>query len=221
MTATVVALSVQTGSGGFAVAHRVAEKLNYRYYDWEITSEAASRSGVSPNDVIAAERVPGFIERLMLRLGAASAVSIDGTTVFADPSPQVWNTAIASLDSESYRPVIERVVGELADQGKAVIVGHAAQYTLRNQPGILRVLVHGSLHQRAIRLSEEQSLDLKRAEALVKQSDKDRSELLKRVYKFDWVSAEMYDLTINTDRLSIELATEMVLQAVEDMSAGG
>lgn len=221
MTATVVALSVQTGSGGFAVAHRVSEKLGYRYYDWEITSEAASRAGVSPNDVINAERVPGFIERVMRRLGAASAVSLDGTAVFSDPSPQVWSTAIASLDSESYRPVIERVVGELADQGKAVIVGHAAQYTLRDQPGILRVLIHGSIPQRAARLSEEQSLDLKRAETLVKQSDKDRTELLKRVYHFDWLSASMYDLTLSTDRLSIDLATETIIQAVGEMSAGG
>jgi cytidylate kinase len=221
MTATVVALSVQTGSGGFAMAHRIAEKLGFRYYDWEITSEAASRAGVSPNDVIAAERVPGFIERVMRRLGAASAVSIDGTAVFADPSPQVWNTAIASLDSDSYRPVIERVVGELADQGKAVIVGHAAQYTLRDTPGVLRVLVHGSLSERARRLAEEQSIDLKRAETLVKQSDKDRSELLKRVYKFDWLSADMYDLTLNTDHLSFEFAADAVLNAVEEMSAGG
>lgn len=221
MTATVVALSVQTGSGGFAMAHRISEKLGFRYYDWEITSEAASRAGVSPNDVIAAERVPGFIERVMRRLGAASAVSIDGTAVFADPSPQVWNTAIASLDSDSYRPVIERVVGELADQGNAVIVGHAAQYTLRDQPGVLRVLVHGSLLERAKRLAEEQSIDLKRAETLVKQSDKDRSELLKRVYKFDWLSASMYDLTLNTDRLSLDYAADVVLGAVAEMPAGG
>jgi len=220
MTATVVALSVQTGSGGFAMAHRIAEKLGFRYYDWEITSEAAVRAGVSPNDVIAAERVPGFIERVMRRLGAASAVSIDGTAVFADPSPQVWNTAIASLDSDSYRPVIERVVGELADQGNAVIVGHAAQWTLKDQPGVLRVLVHGSVPQRASRLAEEQNIDLKRAETLVKQSDKDRSELLKRVYHFDWLSANMYDLTVNTDRLEIDFATDMVLAAVNETSAG-
>lgn len=221
MTATVVALSVQTGSGGFAVAHRIAEKLGFRYYDWEITSEAASRAGVSPNEVIAAERVPGFIERVMRRLGAASAVSIDGTAVFADPSPQVWNTAIASLDSDSYRPVIERVVGELADQGNAVIVGHASQFTLKDQPGILRVLVHGSLKLRSARLAEEQNIDAKRAETLVRQSDKDRSELLKRVYHFDWLASDMYDMTLNTDRLSIDFATEMVLAAVQEMSAGG
>ena len=217
MSATVVALSVQTGSGGFALAHRLSEHLGYRYYDWEITSEAAARAGVSPTDVIAAERVPGFIERVMRRLGAASAVSMDGTSVFADPSPAVWTNAIASLDSDSYRPVVERVVLELAEQGEAVIVGHAAQYTLRDHPGVLRVLIHGSAETRTERLAEEQSSDIKRAADLVKQSDKDRAELLKRVYHFNWLDANMYDLTINTDQLSIHYATDVIVAAVKEL----
>jgi cytidylate kinase len=208
---------VQTGSGGFALAHRLSEQLGFRYYDWEITSEAAARAGVSPTDVIAAERVPGFIERVMRRLGAASAVSMDGTSVFADPSPAVWNNALASLDSDSYRPVVERVVLELADQGDAVIVGHASQYTLRNHEGVLRVLIHGSPEERSKRLAEEQAVDLKRAADLIKQSDKDRSELLKRVYHFDWLDADMYDLAINTDNLSIEYATDVIIAAVKDL----
>jgi CMP/dCMP kinase len=219
MAATVVALSVQTGSGGFALAHRLAEQLGFRYYDWEITSEAAARAGVSPTDVIAAERVPGFIERVMRRLGAASAVSMDGTSVFADPSPAVWTNAMASLDSDSYRPVVERVVLELAEQGDAVIVGHASQYTLRDHPGALRVLIHGSAEARSERLAEEQSSDVKRAAELVKQSDKDRAELLKRVYHFNWLDANMYDLTVNTDHLTIDYATDVIIQAVKNVGS--
>jgi cytidylate kinase len=217
MSATVVALSVQTGSGGFALAHQLAEQLGFRYYDWEITSEAAARAGVTPTDVIAAERVPGFIERVMRRLGAASAVSMDGTSVFADPSPAVWTNAMASLDSDSYRPVVERVVLELAERGEAVIVGHASQYTLRGHAGVLRVLIHGSPEVRAERLAGEQLHDVKRAAEQIKQSDKERSELLKRVYHFNWLDANMYDLTINTDQLTIDYATEVIVTAVKEL----
>jgi cytidylate kinase len=221
MPASVVALSVQTGSGGFALAHQLAEQLGFRYYDWEITSEAAARAGVQPTDVIAAERVPGFIERVMRRLGAASAVSMDGTSVFADPSPAVWTNAIASLDSDSYRPVVERVVLELAEQGEAVIVGHAAQYTLRDNPGVLKVLIHGSEEARSRRLAMEQGTDLKKAVELIKQSDKDRSELLKRVYHFNWLDANMYDLSVNTDHLTVEYAAGVVAQAVKQLGSSG
>src|SRR4051794_29428583 len=122
MPANVVAMSVQTGSGGFAVAHRVAEGLGFRYYDWEITSEAASRAGVSPTEVIAAERVPGFLERMMRRLGAVSTVSLETSAVFSDPSPDIYSTALQGLTSDDYRQFIEKVVLELGEHGSAVIV---------------------------------------------------------------------------------------------------
>jgi cytidylate kinase len=216
MAANVIAFSVQTGSGGFVVARQVAEQLGFRYYDWEITSEAADRAGVTPNEVIAAERVPGFVERMMRRLGAASAVTVEGSPLFGELSPATWNNALLSMTSDDYRQFIERIVLELADRGDAVIVGHASQYTLRDRPGTLRVLIHGSLSQRIQRLAIEQELTLDEAKARVKQSDKDRSDLLRRAYHFDWLDAAMYDLSVNTDRLSLDYVTEAVVRAAND-----
>ena len=141
MPANVITLSVLNGSGGYSIAHHVADRMGLRYYDWEITSEAANRAGVAPSDVIASERVPGFFERMMARLGAVSAMTVEGGTGFADPSPAVWDTALQSFTSDAYRQVIEQVVHELAHQGNAVIVGHAGQHVLREHPDVLRVFV--------------------------------------------------------------------------------
>jgi len=217
MTASVLAFSVQIGSGGFAIAHLVAERLGYRYYDWEITSEAAARAGVSPNEVIAAERVPGFLERMMRRLGAVSAVSIEGSPAFADPSPAVLTTALQAFTSDDYRQFIEKVVLELAERGDAVIVGHASQYTLRKQSGVLRVLVHGSVQTRAERFATEQDVALQEAIDAVKQSDRDRLELLKRAYRFDLLDAAGYDLTVNTDHIEQDVAAEVIAAAAQSI----
>jgi cytidylate kinase len=217
MPASVVSLSVQTGSGGFAVARRVADRLGFRYYDWEITSEAAARAGVSPNEVIAAERVPSFLERMMHRLGAVSTVSLESSPGFSEPSPATWSTALQSLTSDDYRQFIERVVIELAERGEAVIVGHAGQALLRGKPGVLRVLVHASPEIRTKRLAAEQSIDIERAAALVKQSDKDRRELLKRAYHIDWLDAGAYDLAFNTDCVSLDVATETIVAAAQEI----
>jgi cytidylate kinase len=217
MPADVISFSVLAGSGGYAVAHHVADRLGFRYYDWEITTEAASRAGVSPSDVIAAERVPGFLERMMVRLGAVSAMTVEGGSGFADPAPAVWNTAMQSLTSDDYRQVIERVVQELADRGAAVIVGHAGQHILRKRPGVLKVLVHGSPGQRSQRLAAEQGVPLEKAEAMIKQTDKDRRELLKRLYHFDWLDSTVYDLSLSTDRMSVDFAADMVVAAAREM----
>ena len=213
MSANVITLSVLNGSGGYSIAHHVADRLGLRYYDWEITSEAANRAGVAPSDVIAAERVPGFFERMMARLGAVSAMTVEGGAGFADPSPAVWDAALRSFTSDAYRQVIEQVVEELANQGNAVIVGHAGQYILRDHADVLRVFITGSLAHRTQRLALEQGIDVAKAESMVKQSDKDRRDLLKRLYGFDWLDASVYDLTLNTDRLSTEYAADTIVAA--------
>ena len=215
MTASVIVVSVQAGSGGYAIAHQVAERLGMRYYDWEITSEAAARAGVPPNEVMAAEHVPGILERMMRRLGSVSAVGVEGSPAFNEPTPATWTSAMQSMSSEDYRDFIGRVVQELADRGDAVIVGHAAQQTLKDRPGVVRVLTHGSLGVRAERLAGEQDIDRQQAEAAIKQADRDRTELFKRVYHFDWMDAEMYELALNTDRLTVEFAVETIVMAAK------
>ena len=217
MAASVIVISAQAGSGGFSIAHQVADALGMRYYDWEITSEAAARAGVAPNDVIAAEHVPGFLERVMRRLGSISTVNVEGGPSFTELSPATWNNAVQGLSSEDYRDFIGKVVSELADRGDAVIVGHAAQHTLEGRPGVLRVLGHGSLASRSERLAEEQGTNVEQAAAAIKQSDKDRTELLKRVYHFDWLDASHYELTLNTSHLTLDFAVETVVNAAKAM----
>jgi Cytidylate kinase-like family len=213
MPANVISLTVLNGSGGYSIAHHVADRMGLRYYDWEITSSAASRAGVSPSDVIAAERVPGFMERMMSRLGAVSAMTVEGGAGFADPSPAVWDTALQSFTSDAYRQVIEQVVDELANQGNAVIVGHAGQHILRDRPEVLKVQITGSLASRSLRLAMEQGIDTVKATSMVKQSDKDRRELLKRLYNFNWLDAANYDLSFNTDRVSVDFAADTIVAA--------
>jgi cytidylate kinase len=213
MPANVVAFSVQTGSGGFTVAHRVSDQLGFRYYDWEITSEAASRAGVTPNEVIAAERVPGFLERMMRRLGAVSTVSLEGSPGFSEPSPAMYNAALAGLTSDDYRQFMRRWLWSLPIAGRVIV---AMPPSTCANAGVLRVLIYGSATLRAERLASDQGLEMEKAKATVKQSDKDRGELLKRVYHFDWLDSGMYDLALNTDHLSLDFATDVIISAARE-----
>ena len=217
MPANVLALSVQNGSAGYTIARRVAETLSFRYYDWEITSEAARLAGVPPSDVVAAERVPGFFERTMRRLGAISSMTIEGSPGFADPAPEVWNTAIQSLTSDDYRQFIEAVVKQLASDGEAVIVGHAAQIILRDTPGVLKGFIHGSLPVRAERHAQEQGISLDEAQKALVQSDKDRRNLMGTIYRIDWADASNYDITLSTDHFSEDWAVETIVSAAREM----
>ena len=149
MTASVVTFANQIGAGGFAVARAAAAKLRYRYYDWEVFSQAAAEAGVSPEEiaVAAAERAPSFLERMMLRL--ANATSSEESSPPAAPGLSIFN-------SDDYGQFIEHVVLELAQQGDAVIVGHAGGAILRDRPSIFKVLIRAGDEARIARLIELQ-----------------------------------------------------------------
>jgi cytidylate kinase len=214
MTASVVTVSSQLGSGGIAIGWSVAEALGFRYYDWQVTSQAAELAGVAPDVVAASERMPGFLERMLNRLLAASAVSGEETHAVLGQDPAVLASAVQTLGSEGYRAFIDKVIRELADHGDAVIVGHAGQATLHDRPDVLKVLVRGSAQKRAERLIEEGRRKTV-AEALkaVEETDRDRSRLLKTAYHLHWLDATNYDICLDTDVLPIDYCVDLVVTA--------
>jgi cytidylate kinase len=217
MAARTVTFSVQIGSRGFEIARLVAERLKYRYYDWEVTSEAAREAGVSAQTVAAAEQATSGFKRIMERLFAASAFVPDDTTL-EGPNTATMEAAIRTLTSDDYRGFIERVVADLAVSGEAVIVGHASQLVLKEEPAVLKVLVCGSKKARAERLALEEGMAAEAAALSVQASDRERINFFKQVYKADLLDATLYDLALNTDHVPVEAAVELVLQSAAKLS---
>lgn len=211
MTASIVTFSTQIGSGGSRIARAVAEKLRFRYYDWEVISQAASEAGVSPEvlAIATSERPPGFFERMMARLAGLGAGE--------DPSTETTAPRLSMMNSEDYRQFLEHVVLELGTQGEAVVVNHSGQVILKDLPGVLKVLVTGSLDRRTARLAETQGRDPDAARKMVEDSDRQRSDYFKRVYHIEWLSMSNYDLALNTDRVSATLAADMVATAAREL----
>jgi cytidylate kinase len=210
MPVKVVTFSVQQGSDGHRIAQLVGQKLGFPYYDNEIVSEAASIAGVSAETVAAAERWPTFIERMLERLAMTTVVS-EGVM----PAPPSNSPSMMMMTSADYRAIIEQVVGNLAERGACVIVGHAGQAILKNTPSVFKVLVAGSVEKRAGRLREERGISEKEALAIIKDSDRQRVDFFKHVYNVDWLDSSLYDMSLNTDDIDIETAVNMVMTGIE------
>jgi len=208
MTASIVTFTNQIGAGGSLVARATAAKLRYRYYDWEVISQAAAEAGVSPEvvAVATAERAPSFLERMMKRLAGPEEAPV------AASGPR-----LSILASDDYRQFIEHVVQELASRGDAVIVGHAAQAILRDRASVLRVLIHAGNESRIARVRQLTHSTEEEARKTIEDADKQRSAFFNRVYHIDWLNARTYDLTLSTDRVSIELAKDMIVAAAREV----
>lgn len=115
----------------------------------------------------------------------------------------------------SYKPAIEldrlnSVVYDLAKKGNAVFLGRGSHILLKSFNCALHIMVTASLEKRIQNLIERGS---HREVALraIEQSDHERSVFTKFAFGVDWENPELYDLVLNMDKLSVNLAVNTIL----------
>jgi cytidylate kinase len=203
---SVICISHADGAGGRQVGKLVAERLGLRYVDEEIVARAAAKGGLSPADVADEEQRKSALVRLLRELGRGAATE---SYSFAGPAGPT-STAPAP---DAVRGLIQDAIAEVAADGDAVIVAHAAARALPDKTGVLRVLVTASPESRAQRVADADELEPKDARRAIADSDAARADYLKRFYGVGNEQSTDYDLVVNTDALSFEQAVELVALA--------
>jgi cytidylate kinase len=200
----VVCISRELGADGEHVGRLVAEELGLRYVDEDVIALAAERGGVPPGVIADTEDRKSRLLRVLELLSDSGSVSGYVATETA---------SMRARREQSYRELIRAVIEEVAGQGDAVIVAHAASLALAGRDGVLRVFVTGSPDSRTKRIATAESIDEKEAAKLVKQGDAARADYVKRFYAVDRELPIHYDLIVNTDELGAEGAAAVVARA--------
>lgn len=219
MTTTVVTIARTLGAGGELVGRAVADRLQFRFVDEEIISRAAEKEHVDPAVIADVERRKSLFSRMLESFGRGSALeaaSLGGMTV--DPRlyfPEGFAQAeTAALDlPEHYRDLIRQAILEFADIGNVVIHAHAAGMALAGNAGLLRVLVTAPTETRIQRLANSSGITAKAAEKAIRDSDRDRRDYFKRFHQISDEQPTDYDLVINTEALTPELAVRAIVAA--------
>ena len=73
---------------------------------------------------------------------------------------------------------------------------------------------------RSGRVTQANGIDERAAAKLVQESDGARADYLKRFYGLRAEPPTLYDLVVNTDRLSLEQAARLIAEAVEPTRTG-
>jgi cytidylate kinase len=201
MACSVVCVSHTTGSGGDEVGQQIAERLGYLYVDEDIVARAAAAGGLEPKDIADEERRKSYARRVLETL--------------AEGDPAMWTTTapVELVRPADLRGLIRETVIQTAARGNVVIVAHAASFALEPAPEVLRVFVTASAGTREQRIAGTDGVEPAKAARTIKDSDRGRSDYLKRFYGIDRESPTDYDLVVNTDSLSTESAAEIVLSA--------
>jgi cytidylate kinase len=204
MPSQVVCVSRTLGAGGEEVGYAVASGLGFRYIDEEIVVRAAAEANVEPAIVAEAERRQPLIGRILGAIGSSAA---------ADPAGYTGETAVWVDPSSDYRQMIRHVIEETANEGRVVLVAHAAAHALGPRDGVLRVLVTASPQTRERRVAAARQLSERDAANAIEQSDRERRDYFRRFYDIDEEQPTDYDLIVNTDLLSMQQITGLVVSA--------
>ena len=108
------------------------------------------------------------------------------------------------------------VIFELAKQGDAVFLGRGSHLLLRDFPCALHVRVTAS-PETCVRNLMAQGLNREAAARAIKRSDDERSAFVKFAFGVDWGDPERYDLVLNMDKLTVDLAVSTILHVVRSV----
>jgi cytidylate kinase len=221
----VVTMTGTIASGAREVGRRVATQLGIDFVDQQLMVQAAQRCGVPVGVVAEHDEVrPGFRKRLssvintMLERSAASGADpVTGATGLEGVLSQTYADMAREEEQQFsdaiYVKTMSGIIKELAASGKIVILGRGGQMILKNEPRALHVLCIAPANLRAYRLAERESQPLEEARHRMEKSDRARAAFYRKLWKVDVEDPRLYDLTIDTSKLSFDAAAEITATA--------
>jgi len=196
-----ITISRQYGAGGSAVARLVADALSWTLVDNEFIKQVAQRAGLPPEEVAnREERVLSFVERLSLMMASSAPELFPPETGTAEDRDEVMVVRMT-----------ERLVAELEDEGRAVLVGRAAPAVLGQECDAVHVKLVAPVAFRLEQACRRLSLDPKEAREVLKRTDKNRARYHREYYDRDWDDPANYDMVLNTGRLQFDGAAAVIV----------
>lgn len=191
----IITISRNYGSGGRLVAKKLAQALDIAFYDNELISLAAEKSGISHKYFADAEAAP--VGNILLSLSTLT------------PSAKV-NEIYGLPINEKVFLVQTQIIKELAQKSSCVIVGRCADYILKDFPHCSNVFIQADIDDRVARAVSEYGLSSQNVESMVNKTDKRRANYYNYFTNNKWGNIKNYDLVLNTSKIGIENAVEMI-----------
>ena len=185
----IITISHEMGAGGPEIGMTVAQRLGYRYADHELILDTAQRYGLLEEKLSHLdESKPSFFERL-------------------------------DTETHQYITAIQTTLLEFADQDNVVLMGRSGQWLLRGIPHVLRVRVKAPFELRVKRALKKmagqmgEAVNPRTVTDMVRRDDAEKSGRFRYLYELDINDPSLYELVLNTEKVSTETAVELVATA--------
>jgi Cytidylate kinase-like family len=117
------------------------------------------------------------------------------------------------MDNTQYLGGLEFVIKKLAASSSIVIRGRGSQFILKDYPHALHVLIVAPLKLRLKRVMESSKVEEAEAKQMIQRFDSSRRVFIKSYFHAALEDPINYDLVINTENLSFENASSVIIDA--------
>ena len=234
---SVITLGGMSGGGARNLGPMVAEKLGADYVDRFFLSNVAKELGATVEALHQREeRPPSRSERwfrVIQRILERSAVTGAGGDPYFGPGtaaflteeyediPQPTITRGHELEDDEYIEAIHNTMRDMADEGNVVFVGRGGHIILNDMPNVLRVGVVAHLEDRIKTLMSRENLDHQSAQEVVASRDRARQYYFQKFFDLDDPDRpDLYHMVLNTSEISLEYATDIVIDGLHGLEDG-
>jgi cytidylate kinase len=199
----VITISRQFGAGGITLGKMIAEKFGYTFADTEIIKMVAEMANVSTH----------FVETVEREAGGKFAKFIS-KTVSKPLVERILKDERGYIDEEIYLDYLVLIIAQMGDDGNVVILGRGSQYILNDHPDAYHILLIDTFENRVRFIQKNYELSQGRASQAVKNEDKRRVNLYKKLGKTDYDNPDLYHLVLNMARINLDKALQLVTNLV-------
>ncbi|MBO7436082.1 cytidylate kinase-like family protein [bacterium] len=201
----IITIGRQNGSGGREIGKRLATDLDIAFYDNNLLALTAQRTNFDLQYMEKREeRAPGLWASFALGvpMGGISAPTVLPDNLFQEQA---------------------ETIKSVAAEGGCVIVGRASNYVLRDIP-TLDIFVYAPIKDRVERklslLPPEEKCSFEEMKKKLIAADKARAKFYSYYTGMNWGPGEAFDLNINTGKIGVEGAVEVIKAYVAGWKGG-
>ena len=195
MAKRIITISRACGCGGRFIGEEVAKKLGLAYYDKNIISQIAEKSGLSPD----------YIQE------SAELSPKKGLFAYALAGRDITGRSVEDMVYETQR----KVILELARKEPCVIIGRNADYILKDRDDALNVFIHGDMLEKIQRISQLYRVTEQEAVKMMADTDKRRMTNYNFYTDQKWGKASNYTLCLNSSQLGYDRCEALITECVK------
>jgi len=205
----ILTISRQFGAGGWSLGKSVADRLNYQFVSGAVINKIAEEANVSPEWIRSTEKNAGdWLIRFTSSLVSSSFIE------------RHIGESRADFDEGRYISFLKRIIVKIAKEDNVVFLGRGSQFILQDKPNALHVLVVADLEDRIKFLERIWHVSRKEAEKAIQTREKRRDTFLKQLGQWQPNSLRLYHVIVNTSKMEIDRAEELILWLVKDFERG-